>query len=49
MARFFLEGLYRTAGYVELAERVRPTHRKVRGEDPGTDVESPQTGNAEGS
>jgi len=48
-AASFLEGLFRTAGYAELADRVRPTQRKVRGEDPGTEIESPQTGNAEGS
>jgi uncharacterized protein YqgV (UPF0045/DUF77 family) len=35
------EGLYRTAGYAELADRVRPTQRKVRGEDPGDDTTAP--------
>ncbi len=38
-----LEGLYRRAGWKELAEKVRPTARKVRGEDPGADeIETPQ-------
>lgn len=32
-----LEGLFRRAGYKELAERVRPTQRKARGEDTGDD------------
>jgi len=43
------EGLYRTAGYVELAERVRPTHRKLRGEDPGDDINAPPTPGTEGT
>lgn len=30
-----LEGLYRQAGWKELAEKVRPTQRKLRGEDAG--------------
>jgi len=33
-----LEGLYRTAGYGELAERVRPTLRKARGEEAGDEA-----------
>ncbi len=36
-----LEGLYRTAGYAELAERVRPTQRKLRGDDPGDEPNTP--------
>jgi len=34
-----LEGLYRQAGWKELAEKVRPTQRKLRGEDAGADTE----------
>jgi hypothetical protein len=44
-----LEGLYRTAGYAELAERVRPTQRKVRGEDPGDETTAPPGPGAEGT
>ena len=41
-----LEGLYRRAGRKELAEKVRPTVRKLRGEDPGADdIETPQPEN----
>jgi hypothetical protein len=41
-----LEGLYRRAGWKELAEKVRPTARKVRGEDPGEgDAETPNPEN----
>lgn len=37
-----LEGLYRRAGWKELAEKVRPTVRKVRGEEAGAElVETP--------
>ncbi|UQA62410.1 hypothetical protein [Polyangium aurulentum] len=40
-----LEGLYRQAGWKELAEKVRPTQRKLRGEDAGVDVgEAPPAG-----
>lgn len=35
------EGLYRAAGHAELADKVRPTLRKMRGEDPGEEVEAP--------
>ena len=35
-----LEGLYRLAGYGDLAEKVRPTQRKVRGDDEGADLEA---------
>jgi len=34
-----LEGLYRLAGWKELADKVRPTQRKTRGEDAGPDLE----------
>jgi hypothetical protein len=34
-----LEGLYRLAGWKELADRVRPTQRTIRGEDPGPEME----------
>lgn len=34
-----LEGLYRLAGYRDLAEKVRPTQRKIRGEDEGAEIE----------
>ncbi len=34
-----LEGLYRQAGWKELAEKVRPTQRKLRGDDAGADTE----------
>jgi hypothetical protein len=38
-----LEGLYRRAGWKELAEKVRPTIRKLRGDDAGADdVETPK-------
>lgn len=38
-----LEGLYRRAGWKELAEKVRPTARKLRGEESGADdIETPQ-------
>lgn len=38
-----LEGLYRRAGWKELAEKVRPTIRKMRGEEVGADdIETPQ-------
>jgi len=33
-----LTGMFRLGGYKELAERVRPTQRTVRGEDPGPEV-----------
>jgi len=36
-----LEGLYRLAGFKDLAEKVRPTQRKLKGEDPG---DEPPTG-----
>ncbi len=42
-----LEGLYRRAGWKELAEKVRPTVRKVRGEESGVEVEG-GTGEAGG-
>jgi hypothetical protein len=32
-----LEGLYRRAGRKDLAEKVRPNLRKLRGEDPGAE------------
>ncbi|HVK66887.1 MAG TPA: hypothetical protein VM694_20520 [Polyangium sp.] len=35
-----LEGLYRLAGYQDLAEKVRPTHRKLRGEEEGPDLDA---------
>ncbi|MBK9259950.1 MAG: hypothetical protein IPM54_08960 [Polyangiaceae bacterium] len=38
-AAAMLEGLYRRAGWKELAEKVRPTLRKVRGEEVGDDIE----------
>ncbi|MRG97220.1 hypothetical protein [Polyangium spumosum] len=34
-----LEGLYRLAGYRDLAEKVRPTHRKLRGEEEGPELD----------
>lgn len=34
-----LEGLYRLAGWKELADRVRPTQRTIRGEDAGEEIE----------
>jgi hypothetical protein len=34
-----LEGLYRQAGWKELADKVRPTQRKLRGDDAGADGE----------
>jgi len=34
-----LEGLYRLAGYRDLAEKVRPTQRKIRGDDEGAELE----------
>jgi hypothetical protein len=34
-----LEGLYRLAGWKELAERVLPTQRTIRGEHPGPEIE----------
>jgi hypothetical protein len=37
-----LEGLYRRAGFKELADKVRPTVRKVRGDDPGEEETAPQ-------
>lgn len=37
-----LEGLYRRAGWNELAEKVRPTVRKMRGEEVGEDMEKAQ-------
>jgi pimeloyl-ACP methyl ester carboxylesterase len=41
-----LEGLYRRAGWKELAEKVRPTVRKMRGEEVSTDdVETPKPEN----
>lgn len=40
-----LEGLYRLAGWPELADRVRPTERTLRGEDAGPEIEE---GGAEG-
>lgn len=41
-----LEGLYRRAGWKELAEKVRPTVRKLRGEEVGVEEgEAPQEGN----
>ncbi|MRG94409.1 hypothetical protein [Polyangium spumosum] len=44
-----LEGLYRLAGYGDLAEKVRPTQRKMRGEEegaepPGTEPQGSPTG-----
>jgi len=36
-----LEGLYRLAGWRELADRIRPTQRAVRGEDSGPEMEPP--------
>jgi hypothetical protein len=42
-AASILEGFYRTAGYQELAEKVRTTQRKLRGEDPGDDTNTPPT------
>ncbi len=33
-----LEGLYRMAGWKELADRIRPTQRTIRGEDPGPEL-----------
>lgn len=36
-----LEGFYRLAGWKELAEKVRPTQRKLRGEDAGADLDAP--------
>jgi hypothetical protein len=41
-----LEGFYRCAGWKELAEKVRPTVRKLRGEEAGVDeVETPKPEN----
>lgn len=41
-----LEGLYRRAGWKELAEKVRPTVRNLRGEEVGAeDVETPKPEN----
>jgi hypothetical protein len=41
-----LEGLYRRAGWKELAEKVRPTIRKLRGEESVTDdIETPKPEN----
>jgi len=34
-----LEGMYRLVGWRELADRVRPTQRTLRGEDAGAEVE----------
>lgn len=34
-----LEGMYRLAGWRELADRVRPTQRALRGEDTGAEIE----------
>lgn len=39
-----LEGLYRKAGWKELAEKVRPTIRQVRGEDAGLDDDATNSG-----
>ncbi len=39
-----LEGMYRFAGFGELAAKVRPTLRKARGDDPGPDVASEPAG-----
>lgn len=42
-----LEGLYLVAGLPELADRVRPTQRAARGEDPG-EPNAPPTGETDG-
>ena len=38
-----LEGLYRQAGFKDLADKVRPTQRKLRGEDAGAELDTPST------
>ena len=43
-----LEGLYRLAGYRDLAEKVRPTQRKLRGEDEGAEIEGTEPAPKEG-
>jgi len=43
-----LEGLYRMVGLKELADRVRPTVRRLTGEDDGADIEEPADGPGEG-
>lgn len=44
-----LEGLYRMAGWIELADRVRPTQRTLRGEDAGAEDDNGEEGSGDAS